>query len=147
METGTISTLANVMKSEEDSLCLAGKGEGEESLELEGLEEDSVKVKGGALRSQDGEEGCDLGSGVKDFDMTGDLRVAMQGDEASFGDSVKVEDERAGDSWRWMTGWVQAETWGSAANSSVCRGVWNEDGAGDMARGCVILELGDEGPR
>lgn len=88
------------MKSEEDSLCLAGKGEGEEALELEGLEEDSMKVTGGGdLKSQDGEEECDLGDGVEEFDKTGDLPVAMQGDEASFGDTMTaLEDGRTGDS-------------------------------------------------
>lgn len=135
MEVGTISILANVMKSEEDSLCLAGKGEGEEVLELEGLEEDSMKVRGGGvLMSQDGEEECDLGARMEEFDKTGDLRVAMQGDEASSGDSVvELEDGRTGDSLRWMTSGVEAETLGSSPSSSVCRGVGNKDGAGDVA--------------
>lgn len=135
MEVGTISILANVMKSEEDSLCLAGKGEGEEALELEGLEEDSMKVRGGGvLMSQDGEEECDLGARMEEFDKTGDLRVAMQGDEASSGDSVvELEDGRTGDSLRWMTSGVEAETLGSSPSSSVCRGVGNKDGAGDVA--------------
>lgn len=41
---------------------------------------------------------------------------------------------------------MEALARGSECNSSICRGVGDQDGAGDVARGCVILELGDEGP-
>ena len=145
VERGIISILANVMKSEEDNLWRAGKGEGEEALELHELEEEeeeeSVKLWEVSLESEEGKEERDLKSGVKDFDKTGK--------EVSFWDFVRaVEGGRTGDSWRWMTGVVEeVEAWGSATNSMVCRGVGDKDGAGDVASGCVILKLGNEGPR
>lgn len=97
------------MKSEEDNLWRAGKGEGEEALELQELdeeeeeqeEEDSlVTVGGGGLESDDG-EGCDLDSVAKEFDKTGDLGATGLGESVRlgvFGDSRKtMESGRTGD--------------------------------------------------
>lgn len=114
------------------------------------MDEDSVKKTGGGggLGSSVGEEGCDFASGFGDFGKMGVLRAGLQGEEASLEEflAAEVESEGTGDPSLWMRAGVEAEARGSECNSSVCRGVGDQDGAGDVARGCMILELGDESP-
>lgn len=102
METGIISILAKVMKREAESLWLAGRRVGEDSLELELVDEDSVKMSGGGLGLGAGEEGCDFKSGFGDLGKRGDLRAELQGAEAILGEflAAEVDGARAGDPWR-----------------------------------------------
>lgn len=109
-----------------------------------------VRAGGGTSKSDDG-EGCDLDSVAKEFDKTGDLRAAGVGENVRlgvFGDSRKtMESGRTGDFWRRVKGEMLVWAGDSGTSSSVCRGVGDKDGAGDVASGRVVLELGDKGPR
>lgn len=111
------------------------------------MDEDSVKVSGGSLGSGAGEERCDFDSAFGDLSKTSG-RGEVVGEEGILGEFVvaEVDGGRTEDPWKWLRAGVEAEARGSECNSSVCRGVGDQDGAGDVARGCVILELGDEGP-
>ncbi|MPC42812.1 hypothetical protein E2C01_036444 [Portunus trituberculatus] len=135
-------------------------GEGEEALELQELDEEEEEEEGedsvvragggGGLKSDGGEE-CDLDSVAKEFDKVGDLRAAGLGENVrlgAFGDSRKtMESGRTGDFWRRVKGEMLLWVVDSGISSSVCRRVGDKDGAGDVAGGRMVLELGDKGPR
>lgn len=108
-----------------------------------------MTVGGGGLESDDG-GGYDLGSVAKEFDKTGDLGVAGLGESVRlgvFGDSRKtMESGRTGDLWRRVKGEMLVRAGDSGTSSSVCRGVGDKDGAGDVASGRMVLEFGDKGP-
>lgn len=93
------------------------------------------------------EDGCDLDTGFGDLSTTSG-RAEVPGEEATFGEFWVAEmgGGRVVDPWRWLRAGVEALARGSERNSSICGGVGDQDGAGDMAGGRVILELGDEGP-
>lgn len=81
---------------------MAGRRAGKDSLELESVDEESVRVNVGCLRLSAGEEGCDLDSGFGDLAKTGDPRAELQGEEANLREVLvaEVDGGRAGDSSR-----------------------------------------------
>ena len=57
-----------------------------------------------------------------------------------------MESGRTGDLWRRVKGEMLVRAVDRGTNSSVCCGIGDKDGAGDVASGRVVLELGDKGP-